>query len=467
MISILRALIAALLLWCPVTEQAAVAQLNSQPPEVGAPIPFDLPPTNTIMLENGLRVTFIPWGMTPTAQIVVSVRAGNIDDGEETWLADTTVALMEEGAAGRTRSETAILFADMGGSLFTRVTHIQSTFATYILSDNAPQALNLLADAVRRPDFPAQSLWRVRQNLTHYLATTRVSPDSQALEAFLAHLYPEGHPYHRAYPTDAQINGYSVADLRRFYRANFGARRTHIYISGRFDPVEMERAVRDNFGDWAMGPADDAPQAIPAPGPIVHLIDRPGSPQSTVRLIYPVSAINGKMARSLEVFDNAMGASISSRHRELGYSYSPGTFINWTRGGGYWTYADNISTAMTGRALSDVFSLLSWQRNNSWDTSGTKQWMANMFVMRTASTDGLLGQIMLRDTHDLPFDYLNSYVTEIVNVSDQSLAAMARMHIRDDRMILVIVGDLDAIEADLRAIPALQGVEFVIESDRD
>jgi zinc protease len=467
MIVLARTLFASLLLICQAVAQPALAQIGSQPPEIGPPIPFELPPTNTIMLENGLKVTFIPWGMTPTAQIIVSVRAGNIDDGAETWLADTTVAVMEEGSAGRTRSQTATRFADMGGSLFTRVTHIHSTFATYILSESAPEALNLLADAVRRPNFSARSLPRVRQNLTHYLSSTRASPDAQALEAFLAHLYPEGHPYHSAYPTDEQINGYSIADMRRFYRANFGAQRTHIYISGRFDQAEMERAVRDNFGDWAMGPFDDAPQAIPAPGPIVHLIDRPGSPQSTVRLIYPVSPIDGKMARALEVFDNSVGAFVSTRNRELGYSYSPATYINWTRGGGYWTYADDINTPMTAQALFDVFALLDWQRGNSWDTSGTKQWMANIFVMTTASTDGLLGQIMLRDTHDLPFDYLNSYVGDIMDVPDDSLAAMARMHIRNDRMTLVIVGDLAVIEADIRALPALEGVEFIVESDRD
>ena len=58
MIVLARTLFASLLLICQAVAQPALAQIDSQPPEIGPPIPFDLPPTNTIMLENGLKVTF-------------------------------------------------------------------------------------------------------------------------------------------------------------------------------------------------------------------------------------------------------------------------------------------------------------------------------------------------------------------------------------------------------------------------
>jgi len=447
----------------------STSSVHSQPlqprPEVGEAIPFELPATNTIMLENGLVVTFIPWGMTPTAQILVSVRAGNIDDGMETWLADITTALMEEGAAGRSKEETAILFADMGGSLVTSVTHTHSNFATYILSENAPDAIHLLADTVLRPDFSSEALSGVQQTITHDLERNRSLPDVIATEAFLELLYPEDHPYHRAYPTDAQINGYRVSDLRRFYRNHFGAGRTHIYVAGRFDHSAMETAIRDTFGQWTIGPADTAPDGIPAQGPTVRLIDRPGALQSTVRLIYPVSAIDQKMAPALEVFDIAIGSMIAGHNRESGYSYSPFTYISWTRDGGYWTYADDINSPMTANALTDVLSVIGWQRENVWDASLTRDWMASNFVMATASTNGLLDQMISRDAHDLPFDYLDTYVPRILGVDDREVTAMAHAYLRDNRLTLVIVGDLDLIEHDIRAIPALQGANFIVTRD--
>ena len=445
--------------------QPVFAQFPSEPPAIGTPIPFELPPTNSITLDNGLVVTFIPWGMTPTAQILVSVRAGNIDDGMETWLADITTALMEEGAAGRSKDEIATLFADMGGSLFTRVSHTHSSFATYVLSENGPEAIALLADTVLQPDFPAEALARVQSTITHDLERNRSLPDGIVTEAFLEQLYSNDHPYHRAYPSDEQINGYRIADLRRFYRNHFGAGRTHIYVAGRFDHGAMETAIREHFGDWDVGPADIAPDGIPLQGPIVRLIDRPGAPQSTVRLIYPVSAIDGKMAPALEVFDIAMGSMIANRNRSIGYSYSPATYVTWTRGGGYWTYADDINSPMTANAIGDVFSLIDWQRNNVWDTTQTKDWMANFFVMSTASTDGLLNQMILRDSFDLPFDYLDTQVPRILGVDDREVTAVAHAYMREDRMTLVIVGDLDVIEADIRAIPALQGANFVVTRD--
>jgi zinc protease len=453
------------LIACVIT-QPGLAQSDLPRPEMGEPIPFDLLPTNSVMLDNGLVVTFIPWGMTPTATIIVNVRAGNIDDGMDTWLADTTVALMEEGAAGRDRGEIATLFGAMGSSLFTRVTETHSSFSTFVLADRGTEAIRLLADAVRRPDFPSEPYSRVQQSILHRTEGYQSQPGFLALEAVHKHLYPEAHPFHRTFPTEEQINSYSISDLRRFYRSNFGARRTHIYIAGRFDQATMEAAVREHFDDWAMGPADDAPDAISTPEPYVHLIDRPGAPQSTIRLVYPVSAIDGKHAPALEVFNNAMNAAISAQHREAGYSYSPTTYINWTRGGGNWTYSDDVNSPMTSAALTNVFSILRWQRDTSWDTSETKTWMANYYVMSTSSTDGLLGQTMLRDSFSLPFDYLNTYVTRILRVPDRSLTAMARSYLREDRLTLVIVGDLDVIEADIRALPELQGIEFQVTSER-
>lgn len=32
------------------------------PPAPGEPLPFELPASQSLMLENGLTVTFIPWG---------------------------------------------------------------------------------------------------------------------------------------------------------------------------------------------------------------------------------------------------------------------------------------------------------------------------------------------------------------------------------------------------------------------
>ncbi|OLF80883.1 hypothetical protein AWH62_14285 [Maricaulis sp. W15] len=448
--------------WLAVTGIAAaqVPGRGATPPAPGAPLPFELPDTQTLELENGLTVTFVPWGMTPTMDVIVSVRAGNIDDGQQTWIADLTGAMIDQGFAGLDQAGIADRFAAMGGSLNTSVTESSTLVGAYVLAEHGETALHLIADAVRRPDFPAEALDRVRSGLSRDIELRRSEPGTMAFATAFHSLFPDGHPYHLALPLPGQVDTYSIEDVRAFHAAHFSAGRTHLYIAGRFDTVRMEAAVRDAFGDWARGPADTAPQAIPARGPVVHLVDRPGSVQTTVHLVYPVGAITSKDATAITVMDAALGGAIASSMREAGWSYSPASFVQWTRGGGMWTYTDDIDAPRTVLALTTVFGTIASLRNDVWNTESTRRWLASLFVMSSGSSYGLLENLALRDGFGLAHDYLDQRVPALMGVTDREVGAVAGAYLRDDRFTLVIVGDLDRFERDLRAMPSLRQADI-------
>ncbi len=51
------------------------------PPTPGPTPPFELPTTTTYTLPNGLRVTLVPYGEIPKADVALVVRLGNVDEG--------------------------------------------------------------------------------------------------------------------------------------------------------------------------------------------------------------------------------------------------------------------------------------------------------------------------------------------------------------------------------------------------
>ncbi|MFD2134536.1 hypothetical protein ACFSLT_03590 [Novosphingobium resinovorum] len=81
---------------------AAPALAKEAPPAPAAPKPFALPPLTEFTLANGMKVTMAQHGNVPKVTIVASVRTGNIDDGQNVWLADLTGALMQKGAGAAT-----------------------------------------------------------------------------------------------------------------------------------------------------------------------------------------------------------------------------------------------------------------------------------------------------------------------------------------------------------------------------
>ena len=427
---------------------------------------FQVPPNWTLQLENGLNVTFIDWGMTPTVDIRVEVRAGNIDEGEDTWLSDLTTELMLHGSAGRSVDEIARAFGEMGGSLHGSVLTDRSTYSSFVLSEAGPQAIALLADVVQRPDFPADRLASARSTISQMAENWLQQPGAIASRAAGRHLYPQGHPFHHTIPTQAQLDGYTLDQIRTFYRDHFGAQRTHIYITGQFDAAAMEAAVREHFGDWPAGPADQGIEAIPMASGVVHLIDRPGAPQSTILLAYPVGPITSPDAAAIEVMDTAVGGWMMNRLAQSGASYHPQSFINWTRGGGMWTFADDLDQAQTVSGLHDLLTIIDYARFQPLQIDGVANWMIARNILSIGSRFSLVAQIGMLNEFGLPPSHMSEYDDNIRAVTAQDVMRVVQQYMARDRMLLVVVGDLAVIEDGIRQIPALSQATVSRESER-
>ncbi|MBO6730939.1 MAG: hypothetical protein JJ910_14590, partial [Maricaulis sp.] len=120
----------------------SVAQINEQP-ALGEPVSFTVPDNRSFTLDNGLEVTFIQYGLAPTTQISLRVRAGNIDDGSQTYISDLTASMMEEGSNGRTAEDIATEIASMGGELGVGGGWHSTNCGVNVLSQDAPAAMGI------------------------------------------------------------------------------------------------------------------------------------------------------------------------------------------------------------------------------------------------------------------------------------------------------------------------------------
>ena len=195
--------------------------------------------------------------------------------------------MLKEGTTTRSAYDIAKAAAGMGGALGLGVGAEQTTAGISVLSDHAVAAVELLADVLRNPRFPESELPRVRANFERSLAVARADPQSLADEA-LARLVFGDHPFGRVLPREGQLADYDIGKLRDFYERNFGARRTHVYVAGRYDRQALEAALRRAFQDWRPGEAATDLPAKPADGLQLALVDSPGAPQSSVRMAVPV-----------------------------------------------------------------------------------------------------------------------------------------------------------------------------------
>jgi len=438
------------------------------PPPPGEPKPFTLAEPATFTLDNGLIVTFVDFGIVPKVTISVVVETGNKNEGGDTWLSDLTGELMKEGTTTRSALEIVNQAADMGGSLGIGVGLDQTSVSMDVLSTSAGDAIALMADVLQNPAFPEGEIPRIRQNFLRNLSIAKTTPGNLASEAFAKLLYGD-HPYGNTFPSEEQLQSYTVDDIKGYVGANFGAARTHIYVVGQFNHKAMEKVIRKAFGDWQTGPAPLDLPADPQSSLRVKLIDRPGSEQSTIYLGLPVINVNDPDYIKFQVMHTLLGGAFSSRivkniREDKGYTYSPRASISRRKGTAYWVQLADVTTNVTGLALHEIYYEITNLQANvppGDEVDKIQNYLAGLFVLQNGSRGGIIAQLASLDLQGLDASYLNTFVERVMAVEDADISALAASQLPVDQMTLVVVGDLSLIEEQIRALPELAGAEYV------
>ncbi|HYI39331.1 MAG TPA: pitrilysin family protein [Allosphingosinicella sp.] len=437
-------------------------------PAAGTPKPFAVPASETYRLANGMQVTLIPYGLVPKAVVNLRVYAGSLNEGEDVGLAALSGQMLREGAGGRSGGDLAAAAAAMGANLNVGAGTHETFFGLNVLSEHADDAVRLIADLGRRPDLPTSEFERVRQAYARNVAVGKSQPQSAADAALAAAYYGPNHPYGRLFPADSKLAAYSADDVRRYYRANFGAKRARLFVAGRFDKAAVKAAIEQAFGGWAAGPERLRLPPSPQSGPKVILVDRPGAPQSTLRLAFPAPVAGAPEDIGFRVTNALLGGSFTSRitaniREQKGYTYSPSSSQSYNPGEAQWGFDADVTTDVTGAALKEVFGeirRLQTEAVPDEEAAGMRTWMAGTFVLQNASAAGLIGSVAERDFHGLPADWLTAYVPNVLKVSGADMQRLAGRTLPLEKMILVVVGDLAKVEPQLKAIPELRGMTF-------
>ncbi|HEY6645175.1 pitrilysin family protein [Povalibacter sp.] len=433
------------------------------PPRPGPPRAFQLPTPTTLALPNGLKATFVDFGVVPKATISITVRTGNLNEGEQTWLADLAADLLKEGTNQRTAQQIADAATLMGGGVSIGAGPDQTYLQLDVLGEYVPDAIALLAEILTQPKLPENQLARIRQDYSRNLSVALTQPQALAGAAMAALLYPD-HPYGRVFPTQEQLQGYSIGDVRKYYDGNFGARRTQVYVAGKFDRAKAEQAIRTSLGSWREGPAP-LELAPASPGPRqVKLIDRPDAPQSTLRIGKRVVDMRHPDFMALSVTNSLLGGVLMSRitmnlREDKGWAYSPNSGLETKYHEVTWIENADVKSASTGPSVAEVFKeieLLRVESPTDPELTAIKNYRNGVFVMSTATRGGLIGQLMQIDLQGLPPDWLTTFPQRMYAVTPAQVTKAARDHLDPAAMSVVVVGDLKTVRPQLDAIPSLR-----------
>jgi len=423
---------------------------KTSPPPAGPAVPFRLPAITEFVLLNGLKVTLVPYGVIPKANVVLVLEAGNVDQTTgQSGLADLSGKLLLEGTAQWSAEQLAQAAADLGGALEVNVGADESSVELECLGDSTAKAVALVAKVVSEPALPESQVPRLKNDMLRELTIARSRQQPLAREAFARVLYGS-HPYGRELAEPEEVKTLSLAEVKGYLGTYVGANRAHLYVVGRFDEAAVSEAIPSAFGGWAKAAgAGTRPKAHPVATRAVYLLDKPGAVQSTVLLGLPVVPPSSPDYIALTVANTLLGGSFGSRinaniREKHGYTYSPRSEVAPHPTVASWSEAADVTSKDTAAAVQEVLNELKLLRKtppSNEELAGFQRYVSGTFVLRNSSRDGIISQLRFVELYGLPPEWLSSYVTRVNAVTPVEVTRVVKKYLDPARMALVVVGD--------------------------
>lgn len=445
----------------PATRPATQAPQRQQPPAPLPLTPAQFPPFVEFELENGLRVVLVPSAKQPVLSMQLSVLGGTLyDPAGKSGLADMLATLLTKGAGSRSADQIAEAIERVGGSLAASAGPDVLSLNASVLLDDRDLAFELMADAILRPNFPAEEVELLRTQTLSALALARSQPEAIAGRVFAKGLYGD-HPYARR-ADEASVRAITRDDLVQFHATRARPAQGLLVLAGAIDSVEAHRLVTRHFSAWTGRPATPPPTR-PAPQRMrteIILVHRPGSVQSNILVGNTTWLPTDTRGHAMDLANQILGGASDSRlftilREEKGWTYGAYSDVAEVRGVGSFTASAEVRTEVTDSALVE---LLRQVRRLGSETvppaefERQQQTLTGRFPLQVETAQQVAGQVARARLLGLPNDYVQTYRQRLAALTPQQVQAAARAGMRADAALVVVVGDGLALRDRLSAI---------------
>ncbi len=404
-------------------------------------------------LANG--ITLLVYENFASQAIVIEgvVRAGALGESRATaGLANLTAASLMRGSSKRAFEQIYEDLESVGADLGFSSGFHTTGFAANCLVEDVDLALDILADAIRRPLFPEKAVAQLRGQILTGLQLRADDTQRMARLTFNELLYA-GHPYGRS------ASGYldSVSpltrdDLAAFHGRFFGPEGMIITVVGGIGAEAVVEKVTAALGDWqnrdyqplpAMPDAERpsalrrAHAALPDKSQADIVLGLPG-PRRAAPDYLDASLMN----TILGVF-GMMGRIGQSVREEQGLAYYAYSNLRGGLGPSPWTAAAGVAPQNVAQTIASIRQEIRRIQNepvSAEELADCQAYRTGSLPVSLETNSGLAGVITDMELYNLGLDYLQRFPEEIRSITPQRIQAAAQKYLSADQIAIAIAG---------------------------
>ncbi|MEW6331413.1 MAG: pitrilysin family protein [Pseudomonadota bacterium] len=403
-------------------------------------------------LDNGARVYFVESRELPMLQVRVVFDAGSSrDPAKKSGLANLTAGMLDEGTDGLTTDDIAGRFEGVGAEFGAGIDRDMASVSLRSLSDPSllDPALDLFAQILAKPAFPAGNLERQRAQMLVALQRDAQSPGAIAQKAFYRELYGD-HPYAGDPSGDeASLKSITREDLAEFHRRHYVGANAWVVIVGDANKRQAQKIAERIAGKLPAG-------AALAPLPEVGMPDAARQQQ----INFPATQTHVNMGQPgvrrgdpdyfpLYVGNYTLGGGglvsrLSDEVREKrGLSYSVYSYFLPLRVAGPLFIGLQTKNTQRDQALKlvrEVIADFAAKGPTDAELVAAKKHLTGSFPLRLDSDGKIAENLAVIAFYGLPLTYLDDFIPNIEAVTAEQIRDAYRRRVHPDRMVTVTVG---------------------------
>ncbi|HVV29270.1 MAG TPA: pitrilysin family protein [Mycobacteriales bacterium] len=371
------------------------------------------------------------------------------------------------GTASHDAQQLAEAIQGLGGSLGASTDADRLAVGGSALAENLRPLLELLASTVTGNTYPADEVAGERDRVAEEVAIARTTPSALADEAVSHRLFGR-HPYGRDLPTVTEVAAVTAGSLRTLHAQQVSPVGALLVIVGDVAPTRALDLAAQTFADWtahARTPVTLPPVPAFVPGGIA-LVDRPGSVQTSLRVVAPAPPRDDPSYAALSLVNTVFAGYFSSRlvaniREDKGYTYSPHAGIMHADLASYLAVTADVATEVTAPALVETryeMAKIAAAPVTQDELDAAGRYLVGTLALSTASQAGLAST--LARLLDAGFDatWLRSHPAALGRVTVDSAHEAAQRWLAPAAAGTVLVGDAERIR---RSVSALDTVDVV------
>jgi len=406
-------------------------------------------------LENGITVLIRENFLSPSVVIQGSLEAGGLDEtAAKAGLAGMTSSSLMRGTEQRSFHEIYEALESVGASLGFGSGMHTTTFYAHGLAEDFGSLTSLAAEALRRPNFPAEQVERLRGEYLTQLAIRQEDTGDRAQLAF-AELAYEGHPYaHDEDGTPETIQSITREEIVQFHSGVYGPRGMILTVAGAVHSGRALAMIEKYFADWH-NPNQPVRAALPAAPRLQELCERrvslPGKSQADLVLGVP-----GPARASADFFPALIGNNILGRfgtfgrigeavREDEGLAYYAFSSLAGGLGPGPWMAMAGVNPRNIERALELIrreIGRFVQTKVTAVELTDNQASLIGRLPLQLESNEGLAAALMNIELFNLGLEYYQRFPGLVAAVTREEILETARRYLHPDRLAIGIAGPL-------------------------